>query len=306
MHTMVYIAKVAVSAAVVSIDKAYDYRVPPAMEQEARRGRRCMVPFGRGNKLTEGVIVEVAQQPECPPRLKALAHVFGETISLDEEGLALAGYIRQRYFCTFFEAANLLIPPGVWSQKTYYRLAAGLDEGELEKRCGGDGDALAVCLAIAAQKGRIKYLWIIALPLAFDVVVTVTGSWMKIFSSDPKVGYWANYSAAKKALDSGAEKFGTAKSPAEIEAVVRNTFVQGTLSVLFVVLTLIVVVAALIVTIRAINGKRGRDHEDPFVESAFYAPAGLVATPAERALEKEWSDYRSRAKEPASAGASER
>ena len=165
---------------------------------------------------------------------------------------------------------------------------------------------LAVCLAIAAQKGRIKYLWIIALPLAFDVVVTVTGSWMKIFSSDPKVGYWANYSAAKKALESGAEKFGTAKSPAEIEAVVRNTFVQGTLSVLFVVLTLIVVVAALIVTIRAINGKRGRDHEDPFVESAFYAPAGLVATPAERALEKEWSDYRSRAKEPASAGASER
>ncbi|WP_443095247.1 carbon starvation CstA family protein [Rothia koreensis] len=165
---------------------------------------------------------------------------------------------------------------------------------------------LAVCLAIAAQKSRIKYLWIIALPLAFDVVVTVTGSWMKIFSSDPKVGYWANYSAAKKALDSGAEKFGTAKSPAEIEAVVRNTFVQGTLSVLFVVLTLIVVVAALIVTIRAINGKRGRDHEDPFVESAFYAPAGLVATPAERALEKEWSDYRSRAKEPASAGASER
>lgn len=155
MHTMVYIAKVAVAAAVVSIDKAYDYRVPPAMEQEARRGRRCMVPFGRGNKLTEGVIVEVAQQPECPPRLKALAHVFGETISLDEEGLVLAGYIRQRYFCTFFEAANLLIPPGVWSQKTYYRLAAGLDEGELEKRCGGDGDALAVCLAIAAKNDAV-------------------------------------------------------------------------------------------------------------------------------------------------------
>ena len=150
---------------------------------------------------------------------------------------------------------------------------------------------LAVCLAIAARKGRFKYLWIIVLPLAFDVVVTVVGSWQKIFSSNPKVGYWANYSAAKDALDSGAEKFGTAKSTAEIEAVVRNTFVQGSLSILFVVLTLIVVVTAVIVTVRAFSGHRGQDHEDPFVESHIYAPSGLIPSKAERALEKEWAAY---------------
>lgn len=161
---------------------------------------------------------------------------------------------------------------------------------------------LAVCLAIAAQKGRFRYLWIIALPLAFDVVVTVVGSWMKIFSSDPKVGYWANYFAAKDALDSGAQKFGTAKSPAEIEAVVRNTLVQGSLSILFVVLTLIVVITAVIVTVRAFAGKRGADHEDPFVESQFYAPSGLIPSPSERALEKEWAEYSAtRGEEPVAA-----
>lgn len=153
---MVCIAKVAVAAAVVSIDKAYDYRVPPAMEQEARQGRRVMAPFGRGNKLTEGFIVDVAWREDCPPRVKALAHIFGETISLDEEGLALAGYIRQRYFCTFFEAANLLIPPGAWSQKTYYRLADGLTPDDIEGRCGDDWDSQAVCQFIASKKDPVE------------------------------------------------------------------------------------------------------------------------------------------------------
>ncbi|MCA1169330.1 carbon starvation protein A [Rothia kristinae] len=150
---------------------------------------------------------------------------------------------------------------------------------------------LAVCLAIAANKGRARYLWIIAVPLAFDVVVTTVGSWQKIFSANPKIGYWANHAAAREALDSGAGTYGTAKTPEAIAAVVRNTEVQGTLSVLFVVLTLIVVACSVAVTLRALRGRPGPDRDDPFVASRMYAPAGLIPTRAERELEKEWAAF---------------
>ncbi|MEX3610547.1 carbon starvation CstA family protein [Rothia sp. LK2588] len=151
--------------------------------------------------------------------------------------------------------------------------------------------ALAVCLAIAAKQGKFKYLWIIAIPLAFDLVVTVVGSWQKIFSSNPKVGYWANHNAFKNALESGADHFGTAKSVEAMEAVVRNTFVQGTLSIVFVVLTLIVVVTAIIEVFRAKGGRHHVSNENPYVESRLYAPAGMLETPSEKALEKEWQRF---------------
>lgn len=151
--------------------------------------------------------------------------------------------------------------------------------------------ALAVCLAIAANKGKFKHLWIIALPLAFDLVVTVVGSWQKIFSSNPKVGYWANHFAFKDALDSGASSFGAAKTPAAMEAVIRNTMVQGTLSIIFVVLTLIVVLMAVLEVIRAAKGHQKETRENPYIESRIFAPAGLTATDAEKKLEKEWADF---------------
>lgn len=152
---MALIAKVAVSAAVVSIDKAYDYKVPEPWQGQVERGRRVMVPFGKGNHLTEGFVLDVVRQ-EPPARLKPLAHVFDGTVALDEEAMHLANVIRQRYFCTFFEAASLWIPPGVWSQKTHYRLAPGLSPEEAAARCGDDWDAQAICQWVAGKEGPVE------------------------------------------------------------------------------------------------------------------------------------------------------
>lgn len=151
--------------------------------------------------------------------------------------------------------------------------------------------ALAVCLAIAANKRKFKYLWIIALPLAFDLLVTVVGSWQKIFSSNPAVGYWANHNLYKEAQASGAESFNAAATPEAIDAVVRNTFVQGTLSIVFVVLTLIVVLMAVIEVIRAAKGHEKESNENPYIESKIYAPAGMIETRSEKELDKEWKAY---------------
>lgn len=153
--------------------------------------------------------------------------------------------------------------------------------------------ALAVCLAIVAKRGTFKYLWIVVLPLAFAAVVTITASYQKIFSSTPAVGYFANNAAFSKALADGKKEFGTAKSVAAMEAVVRNTAIQGWLSVIFVVLTIIVIATAVLATIKAFRdraaGRATTDNEDPAIPSRVFAPAGLVPTTAERELAAEWA-----------------
>ena len=151
--------------------------------------------------------------------------------------------------------------------------------------------ALAICLAIAARRGKIAGLWVIILPLIVATVVTVTASMYKIFSSVPSIGYWAQHSAFRDALDRGETSFGTAGSVEAMEAVVRNTFIQGTLSILFVTLTLIVIIAAVIATVKSLMSGGSEGHEDPYVESKIYAPAGLFATPSEKALEAQWAEY---------------
>ena len=69
---------------------------------------------------------------------------------------------------------------------------------------------------------------------------------------------------------------------------VRNTFVQGTLSIVFLVLSVIVIIAAIITTIRAFP-HGGPDTEDPALPSRIYAPAGIVPTAAEKELDARWN-----------------
>jgi carbon starvation protein len=144
-------------------------------------------------------------------------------------------------------------------------------------------------MAICAKKGLFKFLWIPALPLAFASVVTITASFQKIFSDTPAIGYWAQHAAFKNALAAGEESFGTARTVAAMEAVVRNTFIQGTLSIFFVVLAIIVILTAILATIRAYRHGGGRENEDLAVPSRIFAPAGLIASPAEKELEAQWA-----------------
>ncbi|WP_091231478.1 carbon starvation CstA family protein [Microbacterium sp. 3J1] len=149
--------------------------------------------------------------------------------------------------------------------------------------------ALAVVLTIVARRRTFKALWVVAVPLAFVTVVTVTASLQKIFSTVPQVGYFANHIAFRDALAAGETSFGTATSVAAMEAVVRNTMIQGVLSVTFLVLSVIVIAISLVKVFQALRPGPVVDHEDPAVPSRRYAPAGLIASSEERALEKEWN-----------------
>ncbi|GAB3632140.1 carbon starvation CstA family protein [Microbacterium sp. AGC85] len=147
--------------------------------------------------------------------------------------------------------------------------------------------ALAVVLAIVAKRGKsyVKWLWIVALPLAFTAVITITASLYKIFSPVPQIGYWANHFKYRAAQEAGDTSLG---EPATVEAVIRNTAVQGTLSIIFVVLAIVVMIMAVIVAIKALRRGGGENTEDAAVVSRRYAPAGFLPTSDERELEKQW------------------
>ena len=105
--------KVAVSAAPYSIDKPYSYLVPDALAAAAVPGVRVMVPFGRGNKESEGLILARVQEPKLPGS-KAIRQILDPEPVLDKAGIDLALWMRGRYFCTVFEAVKTILPAGLW------------------------------------------------------------------------------------------------------------------------------------------------------------------------------------------------
>ena len=105
--------KVAVSAAPYSIDKPYSYLVPDALVAAAVPGVRVMVPFGRGNKESEGLILARVQEPKLPGS-KAIRQILDSEPVLDKAGIDLALWMRGRYFCTVFEAVKTILPAGLW------------------------------------------------------------------------------------------------------------------------------------------------------------------------------------------------
>ncbi|GII22687.1 putative carbon starvation protein (CstA) [Planosporangium mesophilum] len=156
--------------------------------------------------------------------------------------------------------------------------------------------ALAVCVTILCKSGRVRYAWVPGIPLVWDGVVTLTASWQKIFSENPAIGYWAQHQAYKDAIANGKTKLGPAANLDQMEQVVRNTFIQGTLSIIFAVLIIIILLDAARVCLSHLRSGRAIDSEHPHEQSRVFAPAGLFATAEEKRIEKMWAE---RGPEPA-------
>ncbi|MEZ0342720.1 carbon starvation CstA family protein [Mycobacterium sp. pV006] len=165
--------------------------------------------------------------------------------------------------------------------------------------------ALTVVTVVIIKRGLLKWAWIPGIPLLWDLTVTMTASWQKIFSGDPKVGYWTQHFQYRNARDGGATTFGAAKDAGELDAVIRNTFIQGTLSIVFAVLVLIVFAAGVLVALRAIRGQAPPLAEEKPIPSRIFAPAGMLMTTPEKEVQKQWDALPKRST-PAHSAPSER
>jgi carbon starvation protein len=152
--------------------------------------------------------------------------------------------------------------------------------------------ALTVVTVVVIKKGYLKWAWIPGVPLLWDLAVTLSASWQKIFSSDPNVGYWTQHVQYAAAKASGKPAFGSAKDPGQLADVIRNTFVQGTLSIIFAAVVVIVLFAAIIALYKVIRGRGIPLSEDSPVPSTRFAPSGIVATSGEREVQRRWAAHR--------------
>ena len=115
------LAMVAVSAANYGFDRPYSYLIPPEM-RFVRPGCRVIVPFGRGNRPPEGIVL--ACKSSEPKELKQILKVTDAEPILSSEQLRLAVWMHDRFFCTVYDAVKAILPVGVWySVSSFYRLA---------------------------------------------------------------------------------------------------------------------------------------------------------------------------------------
>ena len=148
------IVQVAVSAATFAIDKPYSYRVPEGMPIQP--GQRVQLPFGRGNRPTEGVVLTVS--PGDDGKLKEVTALLDPEPILTDRQLRLAAFLRERYFCTFYDAIRAMLPGGVWfrqrvtvclTEDRSWQQAVIRKEGarqilELLEQAGGQAEATAL------------------------------------------------------------------------------------------------------------------------------------------------------------------
>ena len=132
------IGKIAVSAANYAIDKPYSYLIPEGMELQP--GMRVMVPFGRGNRAAEGVVLAVESGSE--PSLKTVEQCLDQHPVLSDTMLRLAAFLRERYFCTFYDAIRAMLPAGLWFQSK--ETVSLTEDRSWKENCKRQPDALAL------------------------------------------------------------------------------------------------------------------------------------------------------------------
>lgn len=147
------IARVAVSAATYAIDKPYDYLIPEKLAATVRPGMRVTVPFGRGNRASEGFVLAVTRESRRED-LKAVSEILDAESVLGPQQIKLALWLRERYFCTLYDAVKVLLPAGLWYRLREICTLAVDRETALE--AGANERESRVLEAVAAHGGAAE------------------------------------------------------------------------------------------------------------------------------------------------------
>jgi carbon starvation protein len=147
--------------------------------------------------------------------------------------------------------------------------------------------ALTLCVTLFLKHGWLRYVWVPAIPLVWDLVVTLTASYEKVFSSDPTIGYFAQADRYRTALDAG-EVLAPATDVSQMDTVIFNSTVNGILQASFALLVIVIVANAAVIWARALRVGSLSTTEVPAVPSRIVAPSDFIATREEKAAVAAW------------------
>ncbi len=106
------VARVIVSNTSKQVDKFFDYKIPPELEDKVKFGMRVIVPFGRGNNQIEGYVTDIVSDSKTP-KLKKILRVVDEFPVFDEKMFELIEYMREKYLCSYIELIHMIVPTGI-------------------------------------------------------------------------------------------------------------------------------------------------------------------------------------------------
>ena len=146
------VVKVAVEQTAFHFDKLYSYRVTPDLS-ELVTGCRVLVPFGKGNRFRQGIVMETEHvTSEQAETLKPVMAVLDEQPLLDEELMALMRWMKERTFCTVFDAVRAMLPTGLyWNVKPIYRPVQPLPEHEKQAMSSDEAALYALACTMLAR-----------------------------------------------------------------------------------------------------------------------------------------------------------
>jgi carbon starvation protein len=134
--------------------------------------------------------------------------------------------------------------------------------------------ALTVATTVLVKSGRLRWAWVTVAPLAWVAVVTLTASWQKVFSDDPRIGFFAQRERYAEALEQG-EVLAPAKDLGQMQTVVTNSTVDGVLAAFFALLVVLIIANAAWICWRALRSAEPLPStEAPYVESRLLVTAG--------------------------------
>ena len=126
------IAKVAVENTVYSFDKEFSYKVPENLKSSCKAGVRVLVPFGRGNRKRQGIILSFCSGDS--ENLKSIISVLDDEPVLSEEMIKTAIFMKEHYFCTLYDAVKTMLPAGInYKMTTVYGAKELTDEQYLNE-----------------------------------------------------------------------------------------------------------------------------------------------------------------------------
>lgn len=145
------IAQVAVDNATIHFDKLYSYRIPDSLTGCVWPGSMVLVPFGRGDKPRMAVVLKVEQvdAETAPKRLKTLHDAAPEQARLTPDLLELVRFLKERTFCTWFEAVKAVIPYGA-----QYRAAVADGKPVMQSRLSRSTERVYTLVGELPQKPK--------------------------------------------------------------------------------------------------------------------------------------------------------
>lgn len=108
-------AEIILNSEALEIDRPFTYKIPVELEEKVQVGQIVKVPFGMGNKTSEGFVLSIKEENEVNIsfRVKKISSIITDEPIIDEDDINLINFLREKYLCKYIDAFRLLIPVGI-------------------------------------------------------------------------------------------------------------------------------------------------------------------------------------------------